>query len=314
MVDVTALAAWGIVAGLTLGMGLWSLVSALPRFSRPRLADRIAPYLVDVSEHARFLTRARPAGPLPVLGVLVSPLTDVLRRFSGTLLITDARTRVLLRQAGLRIGIEAHRSRQLLWLAAGAAVGLSATALFLPGGTSPVALVVLTLLTAVSGPILAERLLLRRAKARAARMIEELPALLEFLALSLAAGEGIGNSLLRVSRIGGGDLAGELNDVVSRTSMGEPLADALRSLAADLDLPPLGRFTDQLTGALERGSPLAEVLRAQAHDAREEHKRHLLELAGRKEVAMLVPLVFLILPMTVVFAIYPGLMVLQLGP
>jgi tight adherence protein C len=30
-------------------------------------------------------------------------------------------------------------------------------------------------------------------------------------------------------------------------------------------------------------------------------------------VAMLVPLVFLILPVTVLFAVWPGLMVLQLG-
>jgi tight adherence protein C len=161
--------------------------------------------------------------------------------------------------------------------------------------------------------VLADRLLIRRAAKRAARMTEELPEHLEFLALSLAAGEGIGNSLLRVSRVAGGELAAELRDVVTRTSMGEPLGDALRSLADELDLPPLRRFVDQLTGALERGSPLADVLRAQAQDARDEHKRRLLELAGKKEVAMLVPLVFLILPMTVIFAIWPGLLVLQLG-
>jgi len=64
---------------------------------------------------------------------------------------------------------------------------------------------------------------------------------------------------------------------------------------------------------LERGTPLAEVLRAQAQDARDEAKRELLEVAGKKEVAMLVPLVFLILPITVIFAIFPGIAVLQMG-
>ena len=62
-----------------------------------------------------------------------------------------------------------------------------------------------------------------------------------------------------------------------------------------------------------RGTPLAEILRAQAQDARDEAKRDLLETAGKKEVGMLVPLVFLILPITIVFAIYPGIFVLQLG-
>jgi tight adherence protein C len=73
------------------------------------------------------------------------------------------------------------------------------------------------------------------------------------------------------------------------------------------------RCVSAITAALERGTPLAEVLRAQAEDARSEAKRDLLEAAGKKEVAMLMPLVFLILPTTVLFAIYPGLFVLQAG-
>jgi len=56
-----------------------------------------------------------------------------------------------------------------------------------------------------------------------------------------------------------------------------------------------------------------EVLRAQAQDSRDDAKRQLLESAGRKEVAMLVPLVFLILPVTVVFALFPATLVLELG-
>jgi tight adherence protein C len=43
-------------------------------------------------------------------------------------------------------------------------------------------------------------------------------------------------------------------------------------------------------------------LRAQAQDAREGAKRELLETSGKKEVAMMVPLVFLILPITIAIA------------
>jgi len=70
---------------------------------------------------------------------------------------------------------------------------------------------------------------------------------------------------------------------------------------------------DQIVAALEHGAPLATVLRAQADDTREEAKRTLIEQAGRKEIFMLLPLVFLILPLSVVFAIYPGLFILRLG-
>lgn len=52
---------------------------------------------------------------------------------------------------------------------------------------------------------------------------------------------------------------------------------------------------------------MADVLRAQAADARASGRRQLIERAGRKEILMLVPVVFLILPIVVVIALFPGL-------
>jgi tight adherence protein C len=63
--------------------------------------------------------------------------------------------------------------------------------------------------------------------------------------------------------------------------------------------------------AVERGTPLAEVLRAQAQDVREGGRRVVLEAGGKKEIAMMVPVVFLVLPITVLFAVFPGFAFLQ---
>ena len=60
------------------------------------------------------------------------------------------------------------------------------------------------------------------------------------------------------------------------------------------------------------GTPLAAVLHAQAADAREAGRRVLLETGARREVLMMVPVVFLILPVTVLFAFWPGLVGLRL--
>jgi tight adherence protein C len=57
---------------------------------------------------------------------------------------------------------------------------------------------------------------------------------------------------------------------------------------------------------------MAEVLRAQAADARAAGRRSLMEAAGRKDVAMLIPVVFLILPTVVLIALFPGFQSLQL--
>ena len=53
---------------------------------------------------------------------------------------------------------------------------------------------------------------------------------------------------------------------------------------------------------------LRREVRAFLRARREFGKRELLEAGGRKEIAMLVPVVFLVMPITVLFALYPGLL------
>jgi tight adherence protein C len=67
-----------------------------------------------------------------------------------------------------------------------------------------------------------------------------------------------------------------------------PLVEGLQQLADRTSLDPLARFVDGLIVAIERGTPLAEVLRVQAADVREAGKRRLLEAGGRKEIPMMV--------------------------
>jgi tight adherence protein C len=104
-----------------------------------------------------------------------------------------------------------------------------------------------------------------------------------------------------------------LAGVVASVGTGLQFGETLGALARDLDLPAFTRCVDQLLGALDRGTPLVDVLRAQAQDARDEAKRRLIESGGKKEIGMLLPLVFLILPVTIAFAVFPATLVLQLG-
>lgn len=297
---------WAVALGITLGLGAWSLVSLAPRMSRPRLARRVAPYLADVSDAAREAMAPPTAGPVPVLGLLGAPGRRLIDAMLGD---ADATARRL-RQAARPYDLAAFRSRQLL-AALGAAVVGAGIALVLPAPL-PVRVGVVAL-AGVVGVLAPDQLLRRAAARRLARLDEELPVILEFLALSLSAGEGVVDALRRVSRVGRGELARELAAVVASVGTGLPFADTLTALARDLDLPAFTRCVDQLLAALERGTPLVDVLRAQAQDARTEAKRRLIESGGTKEIAMLVPLVFLILPVTIVFAVWPALLVLELG-
>lgn len=313
MVPLTA-GALAIVCGLTLGTGLWIIVSLIPRLSRPRLAHRVAPYLVDVSVAARSFVRQRESSPLPVFGSMFGPLLGRIRVVAMRALGGSAVIESRLRQAGSTTGVDQFRSRQLAWALSGLVLGAILSISLSPVTTLPLmAHLVIVLLLGAGGFLTPDYVLQRSARLRLARIASELPLVLEFLTLSLSAGEGILGSFRRISATSRGELAGELGRVVADVHSGLVLAESLQRLSDDIRMPEVTRCTDQIVGALERGAPLAEVLRAQAQDAREQSKRTLLELAGKKEVAMMMPLVFLILPVTIIFAIFPGIFVLQVG-
>jgi tight adherence protein C len=311
---MTPLIALAVPVGVTLGLGLWTLLGLVPRVGATRLAARVAPYVADVSPQAREFLDRRPAEPLPFVGGLLAPAGRRIRSALVAVFGGDDSVERRLRQAGWTLTVEALRGRQLLGGVAGAGVGvLFAVAIARSSGASPLLLGVIVAVCAAIGVLLPDQVLSRAARARRDQIAAELPTVLEFLTLSLSAGEAVLDALRRVARAGNGDLAREIAVVVAQVNAGVPLAVALERCADEIQLPALSRTVDQLVGALDRGTPLVDVLRAQAQDSRDDAKRSLLEAAGKKEIAMLVPLVFLILPVTVAFAIFPGVMVLQLG-
>jgi tight adherence protein C len=311
---VSPLSAWGVLLGATLGLGLWSLVSLVPRLGRPSLASRVAPYVADFSEGARSMLGRRTVEPLPIIGSLISPAVNRMRLTFARVVGGDTTLALRLRQSGSRLSVDTFRSKQLVWALAGGVAGILASLALARSQPLPlVAHGVVVLVFAVAGMVTCDYLLQRAAAARLARMANELPTVLEFLTLSMSAGEGVLDAVRRVSRISRGELAAELGAVMAEVNTGLPLSDSLTRMAAGVQLPALTRCVEQITGALERGTPLAEVFRAQAQDSREDAKRRLIEVAGKKEVAMLIPLVFLILPTTIIFAIFPGVFVLQIG-
>jgi tight adherence protein C len=296
--------AYAVVLGSSLGVGVCLLVSLAPRWGAPTLARRIAPYIRDVTD-----ARGLDVTGAPAVGPSWTTLRRRLARFAGGDAVLERR----LHRAGWTIDAARFRLRQLSWAIAGlAAGGLAVVALVLAGRGSP-ALGLLPPVIAVAGALGYDAWLTRAAKNRAARVEEELPTVLEFLSLCLSAGEGILDSLRRVSEVGAGELTTELRGVVVAVGTGSPLSESLTRLAAGLEIPALSRSVDQLVAAIDRGAPLAHVLQAQALDAREDAKRALIERAGRKEIYMLFPLVFLILPLSVLFAVFPGIFMLRLG-
>jgi tight adherence protein C len=302
---MTGLARQGAALGFVLGLGLALVWWGLPRHRRTGLAGRVLPYLRDTPRPSSLLDDGR---PLPgTLGVVAGPLLQELGRLVERVMggADSVRRRQL--RAGLPADVDRFRAEQVLWGALGAVIGGAAGTIFLVvGDGGVVTLVLLTLVGLGLGVTGADYLLSRRASRREARMLTEFPTVAELLALAVGAGEGAVGALDRVCRLSQGELAGELRRCLADARAGANLPTALTGLADRTGLASLRRFVDGVVIAVQRGTPLAEVLRAQAQDVREEGRRSLMEAGGRKEIAMMVPVVFLILPVTVLFAVFPG--------
>ena len=299
--------AFAVVLGGAFGLGVCLLMSLAPRWGAPSLARRIAPYVRDVTD-PRGVTPALDAGGADI-GAQWRGLQQRVAAFSGGSESLDRR----LHQAGWTMDAAAFRGRQLAWAIAGVAFGgAGVVALVLLGRATGVT-ALLPPLAGLGAAVAYDAHLTHAARARVGRIQEELPTVLEFLALCLSAGESILDSVRRVSEVGAGELTGELRGVVLAVGTGSSLPESLGRLSSRLQIPALSRSIDQLVAAIERGAPLAHVLHSQALDAREDAKRGLIERAGRKEIYMLIPLVFLILPLSVLFAVFPGVFMLRLG-
>ena len=298
---------WGALLGLTAGGGVllvWSRVAAI---RRPQLALRVLPYVRDLPEFAA--RPARPAATQGVFGPVLQVAADTVERVLGG----AASVRRRLERAGIDQTVHEFRVNQVVW----GLVGFALTAAYgvlqsLSGGGSLVSSGVLCLVGFSLGVIGRDYHLSGQVRDRERRILLEFPAVAELLALAVAAGEGPVAALDRVVRRSGGELSRELARVLADVRTGEPVGDAFDQWAARSGQPLVARFAQGIAVAVERGTPLADVLHAQAADVREAGRRELIETAARKEVFMMVPVVFLVLPVTVFFAFWPGVVGLSL--
>ncbi|MEO7446810.1 MAG: type II secretion system F family protein [Humibacillus sp.] len=296
-----------MVAGLAL------VVAGLPVSRVPTLDDRLEPYLRDTPRPSSLLAAPPPArGPFGLMELLHPYIASAGSVVGGVLggSLSVARRQ---ERAGQSADVDRFRAEQVLWGAVGGVSGtlLSTTIAVAQSSFSVPVLVGLVLVGVLGGIAGRDYALSRTAGRREGRMLTEFPTVAELLALAVSAGEGAIGALERVCRLSRGELSDELRHCLADARAGANLPTALQGLADRTGLISLSRFVDGIVVAVERGTPLAEVLRAQAQDVREDSRRTLMEQGGKKEVLMMIPVVFLILPVTVLFAIYPGVSFLR---
>lgn len=307
-------AGWGAALGAVFAAGLLLVASRVRVIHRPQLAVRVLPYVRDLPHVGRTPTLgAASASPTSaaagVFGPVLRSAADSVERVLGGAVSVRRR----LERADLDKTVHEFRVEQVLWgvgaFAATAAYGVL-RALTDPGAA--VSSLLLCLVAFVLGVLARDNHLSGQVKQRERRILAEFPTIAELLALAVAAGESPVGALDRVVRRSGGALSSDLARVLAAVRTGEPVGSAFDRMAASTGLPLVARFAQGIAVAVERGTPLAEVLHAQAADVREAGRRELIEIAARKEILMMVPVVFLVLPITILFAFWPGVVGLHL--
>jgi tight adherence protein C len=307
---------WGALLGATTAAGLLLVAARLRAVRRPQLASRVLPYLRDLpaagmptSPRSAAAGGARPSAAVAVFGPMLRSMAQSVERVLGG--ATSVRRR--LARAGLDKTVHEFRVEQVQWglvaFSVAAAWGLLRT-LGDPGAVVSSGLV--CAIAFVVGVLGRDNHLSGQVRARERRILAEFPTVAELLALAVAAGESPVGALDRVVSRSGGDLSADLARVLAQVRTGEPVGSAFDELAATSGLPLVSRFAQGIATAVERGTPLADVLHAQAADVREAGRRELIESAARREVLMMVPVVFLVLPVTILFAFWPGVVGLDL--
>ena len=291
----------GVLLGLILSSGIVLCANAL-RQPRLSMGDQISP----------FIGKGHPKS-LSITQRILAAINDLLTTRNWSPWSANADISKWLRQSDSDISVSSFRRKQTVYAGTSMllAIGWALLRVSTEKGLSPVFGLTLIIAAFVGGGWYAKWSLENQANKRRLRIEEQLPAVLELLAFAVSAGEPVLLALRRISKSCTGPLVAELEKVVISVNSGNGLVAALNQMSSQVESQPLTRATHSLELALERGTPLVQVLRAQAADARAHQIRMLLVLAGHKETSMMIPVVFCILPMIVAVALYPGMIALQ---
>jgi tight adherence protein C len=180
------------------------------------------------------------------------------------------------------------------------AIAAALTGLGLGDGSLP-----LVAVGAVGG-IGVERVAVAAGRRRRARRLDfELPTIADTLALHVLAGDSVSTALHRIVDTASGVAIDELRHVLRVEHEG--LESALRRAALRSAAAQASRLFDLLAHAHRTGGRLADALTALADDYRASLAADLTAEGGRRSLAVYGPILGLMVPVTLVFLMYPTL-------
>ena len=146
-----------------------------------------------------------------------------------------------------------------------------------------------------------------RSQINQAELNQELSKMLQMLAIMISAGESSVAALKYISERSSGRLIALIKASLNNYKNTGNLFSTLEYLSSATNSAQVRRLLNAVRVSSERGSPILDTLQNQVRSLNKEIKVNLLNKAGKSEIALLVPVVFLILPTSILFAVWPSI-------
>jgi len=159
----------------------------------------------------------------------------------------------------------------------------------------------------MGGSRLSSWLVRRKVKSRQNSVLRALPTALDLITVCMEAGLSFDSGVAKVVEKTHGTLPEEFGRVLHEMQIGKSRRDALRDMAERLALRDVSSFVSAIVQADQMGMSLGPVMRAQSEDVRERRRQAAEEQAMKAPIKMLFPLIFCILPATVLVVLGPGI-------
>jgi tight adherence protein C len=154
--------------------------------------------------------------------------------------------------------------------------------------------------------ILPDFCLKRTIAARQTRITEALPDTLDLLTVSVEAGLGFDQALLKIVEKTKGPLTEEFQRVLHEVRIGKARRDALRELGIRVGVEDLQTFVAAIIQADQLGVSIGNVLRIQSQQLRQKRRQKAEARAQKAPVKMLIPMILFIFPSLFIVLLGPG--------
>ena len=149
-------------------------------------------------------------------------------------------------------------------------------------------------------------------RSQIAAIDSELPSMIVMFSLLVNAGESLRSGIEYLTQFPQSRISEIFESVIDFHREGFTITQSLDRAAEASQSRSLRRFTDALALSIERGSSLSVVLANQTNESRSTYKAELLRKSGKAELKLMIPIVFLILPISIIFALLPSLRALSI--